>query len=221
MPTTIEVELFKFDELTDKAKEKARDWYREASAGDNYFSESVIEDAVKVGECLGIEFDQRSFTTVGGKTRYEPKVWWSGFWSQGDGASFEGTFRSHEKGSAKQHLKAYAPNDEKLREIAATIDDLQRKYRKRLWAKIKQRGNYYHSYTMYVDEIEAITAAGNVREVSAEDEKALLEALRDFANWIYRQLEKEYEYQNSDEQIDETIRCNEYDFHVNGRRSCL
>ncbi|UGY15200.1 antitoxin of toxin-antitoxin stability system [Bradyrhizobium septentrionale] len=217
---TITVELFQFDELSDKAKEKARDWYRSASEGDNTFAEFVIEDAVTVAECFGIELDQRSYTTVGGKTRYEPKIWWRGFWSQGDGASFEGTFRSHEKGSAKQRIKAHAPKDEKLREIAATIDDLQRKYRKRLWAKITQRDNHYvHAYTMSLDA-EAITAAGNVRDVSAEDEEALLTAMRDFANWIYRQLEKEYNHQNSDEQIDETIRANEYDFKGDGRRAC-
>ena len=29
--------LYKFDELSDEAKEKARDWYREAGAGDQWW----------------------------------------------------------------------------------------------------------------------------------------------------------------------------------------
>ncbi len=37
-------------------------------------------------------------------------------------------------------------------------------------------------------------------------------------NWIYRQLEKEYEYQNSDECVDENILCNSYTFTEDGKR---
>lgn len=32
-------------------------------------------------------------------------------------------------------------------------------------------------------------------------------------------LEQEYEYQNSDEQVDEAIRINEYEFTAEGKRS--
>jgi hypothetical protein len=217
---TIEVQLFQFDELSDKAKEKARQWYRRASEGDNYFAESVVDDAVRIGECFGIEFDQRSYQTVGGQTRYEPKIWWSGFWSQGDGASFEGRFRPLDKGSAKQRLKKYAPKDEELRDLAVRIDELQRKYRKRLSAKIVQSGNYSHSGTMSLEWVEALTAKEEPRDVAHEDETELLSIMRDFADWIYRALEEEFDYQNSDEQIDETIRANEYEFKSDGRRAC-
>ena len=34
--------------------------------------------------------------------------------------------------------------------------------------------------------------------------------------WIYRALEKEYEYQNADEQIGENIIANVYDFTEDG-----
>lgn len=43
----MQVEIFKFDELSDKAKEKARDWYREASLHDEWY-ESIYEDAANV-----------------------------------------------------------------------------------------------------------------------------------------------------------------------------
>jgi hypothetical protein len=41
--------------------------------------------------------------------------------------------------------------------------------------------------------------------------------MRDFADWIYRQLESEYDYANSDESVDENILCNEYEFDENGK----
>lgn len=41
---------------------------------------------------------------------------------------------------------------------------------------------------------------------------------RTFADWIYRQLESEYEHVNSDESVAETIRANEYEFTADGKR---
>lgn len=49
-------------------------------------------------------------------------------------------------------------------------------------------------------------------------EDAVIDALRDFARWLYRQLEREYYYRSSDEAIDETIVANDYTFTETGRR---
>jgi hypothetical protein len=45
------------------------------------------------------------------------------------------------------------------------------------------------------------------------------ESLRDFADWIYRQLETEYEWRMADEQVDYAITANEYTFDESGRRA--
>lgn len=45
-----------------------------------------------------------------------------------------------------------------------------------------------------------------------------MEALRDLARWLYRQLEREYDYLTSDEAVDEAIVANEYSFTVDGKR---
>lgn len=215
---TIEVNLYQFDELSDKAKGRARQWYRDCSAGDNSFAESVISDADEIGERLGIQFDLATVKTFGGKTYTEPKISWSGFWNQGDGASFEGSYKAADK-SALVAIKEYAPDDEKLHSIAHRLDALQGKYDHRLTASISRSDTRYaHAYTMQID-VEATTAAGDGVLVPTEDERELLNAFRDFANWIYRGLEDEYNYQNSDEQVDETIRANEYEFYADGRRA--
>jgi hypothetical protein len=54
--------------------------------------------------------------------------------------------------------------------------------------------------------------------MTADAEEAVTEALRDLARWLYRQLEREYEYLTSDAVVDEAILANEYTFTANGRR---
>jgi hypothetical protein len=207
---TIEINLYQFDELNDKAKEQARDWYRSASAADD-ISEHVIEDAVEIAKRLGITFRQRD---------KQPCVLWSGFSSQGDGASFEGSYCAPEgSASASDLVKAYAPQDETLHAIAASLDRLQHKHGNTLDADIVHRGRYYHALTMHLESVTARDADSELIDVDADDEQELLETLRGFANWIYSQLETEHDYRNSNAYVDETIRANEYDFHADGTRA--
>ncbi len=58
----------------------------------------------------------------------------------------------------------------------------------------------------------------NYQDMTADAEEAVIEALRDLARWLYRQLEREYEYLTSDEAVDEAIIANEYTFTETGRR---
>ena len=54
--------------------------------------------------------------------------------------------------------------------------------------------------------------------MTADAGEIVTEALRDLADWLYRQLEREYEYLTSDESVEETIIANEYTFTEAGRR---
>ncbi len=46
----------------------------------------------------------------------------------------------------------------------------------------------------------------------------VIEAMRDLARWLYRQLRQEYEHLTSDEAIDETLAANEWTFTGGGER---
>ena len=46
----------------------------------------------------------------------------------------------------------------------------------------------------------------------------MIEALRDLARWLYRQLRSEYEHQISDEAVDEIVSINEWTFKADGTR---
>jgi len=48
MPRQITTTVYQFDELNDKAKERARDWYREGALNDEWW-DCIYEDAEKAG----------------------------------------------------------------------------------------------------------------------------------------------------------------------------
>lgn len=209
------IETYQFEELSDAAKEKAREWFREGICEDSFWHESIYEDAAQIFEILGI-FSQRAVQTVGGKTRYEPNIEFSGFWSQGDGASFEGTYY-YAKGAAKK-IREYAPIDEKLHSIADRLQELQRRHFYKLTAVSRRIGHHYSHSNTVAWETEC-DWPDSTRPSKPGADGECTEIMRDLSNWIYRTLEAQYEYLNSDESVDENIKCNEYEFTAEGRRA--
>jgi len=213
MPHVIEKTVYMFDELEDNAKEHARSWFRDACDGDSYMFEPVIEDAAKIADILGINLRTYPVKLMNDSTQYDPCIYYSGFYSQGDGACFEGSY-SYAKGSSRA-IRDYAPQDTTLHMTADNLRDVQQRNFYRLKANVKHRGHYNHEYCT---EIDVFDRENNYRDLNDDDVDTIQESLRDFMRWIYRSLEKEYEYQMSDETVDENIRCNEYEFDENGNR---
>ena len=212
MPEIIETTVYQFEELSDTAKEKARAWYREGGFDHDWY-DAVYEDFQRIAEILGIRLKTRVSRLVGGRTREDPCIWFSGFWSQGDGAAWEGSY-SYRK-SAAADLRAYAPKDQTLHRIAETLQAAQRRNFYQLRAEVSHRGTYYHAFTMAVSVTRDSSAAA---EVIGDAETVVTEALRDLANWLYPQLEQEYDHLTSDETVDETLVANGYTFTEEGRR---
>lgn len=198
--------LFSFDELPDDAKEKARDWYRQ---GYPFDAECIIDDAADIADLFGLDIRTRRVITAGGGYHYAPSVYFSGFSYQGDGASFRGRYKYRRGGLAA--VRAHAPRDTEVHRIAQRLTALQRKYFYCLTANIKQEGRYTHEMTMYID-VQHL----DDRDVLEDDAEDLRDCLRDYARWLYRQLEKEYEYQMSAESIDECLREGGYEFDEDG-----
>lgn len=191
---TVTRTLYQFDELSDRAKEKAREWYRNASEHDEWW-DCVTEDATTIGALMGWDIEQ---------------VYFSGFWSQGDGACFIGRM-GYAKGCAKA-VNDYAPQDTELHRIAKEWQALQARHFYKIDAKVaKTDHRYAHENTVGFDVYR------DGADATSELEDEVKEIGRDFMRWAYRQLEKEYEWLNADEQIDESIRANEYEFDESGR----
>ena len=212
MPRIIETTVFTIDELSDAAKENARIWYRDQGLHDEWY-DFVYEDFETICRILGVTLATSPVRLYGGGTREKPQIFWTGFWNQGDGASFAGQY-SHAKGAAKG-IRAHAPKDTELHRIA---DDLQEVQRRNFWqvrASVRQNGRYCHEYTMAI-EVERDSPTWQPPTDGAED--TAIEAMRDLARWLYRQLRSEYEHQTSDDAVDEIVTVNEWTFMADGRR---
>lgn len=205
---TKETTVYTFDELSDTAKDCARYWYRNGALDYDWW-EGVYDDAAAIADLLGIDLRTKRTKLMNGTTRMDPSIYFSGFSSQGDGACFEGTYEYRK--DALKAVKAYASKDEELHRIARALTAAQRPYFYRLGASVTTQGRYSHSGTM---NIEVYDTEDSRRDVNPEP---IRRALRDFADWIYRALAREYDWLNSDEQVDETIRTNEYEFDEDGR----
>ncbi len=212
MPEVIEITVYQFDELTKRAQAHARDWYREASSHDEWW-DYVYADFEAICICLGIELKRVPINRHKPTGACRPCIWFSGFSQQGDGASFEGSWR-YEKGMCHA-IRTYAPTDTVLHQIADQLQAAQKPNFYQLVADISQSGNYYHEYTMRI--IIQRDAPAN-QEIFRDTEAAVIEAMRALARWLYRRLEAEYEHVNSDEVVAEMIVGNDYTFTGDGAR---
>ena len=184
---------YAFEELTPEAQETAIETCHEINVDDDYWHESTIDDAKTIGALIGIEIDN---------------IYFSGFWSQGDGACFEGSYE-YKKGGLKA-IKEYAPRDAELHRIAKGLQDLQRVNFYKLSATVRQSGHYYH------ENCTEINTEKDYECIDQDTSDELAELLRDLMKWIYRALESDYEFQTGEAQILDTILANEYEFNKDG-----
>ena len=212
MPQIIETTVYELHELSDTAKEKARNWFREG-AGDWDWYDFIYEDFEDVCRILGIELKTRTVRLMGGGTRQKPCIWFSGFWSQGDGASFDGAY-AYAKDAARR-IREHAPQDTELHDIADRLFAIQRANFFQLRADARHRGRYCHAYCM---EISVERDSPVYQDMTDNAEDIVIDCLRDLANWLYRRLEREWDYMMSDDYADEGIEANGYTFMACGRR---
>jgi hypothetical protein len=194
---TVTRSIFKFSELPDDVKERALDNFRTINFSDSDWYESEFDWFKDCAKALGIEIENIYFT---------------GFWSQGDGAQFTGTY-TYRKGWRK--ALSEVTSDPALISIGEALKAVQRRNFYQLSATVKTRGRYSHEMATSID----VTREDSWSELDlarAGDDDDVTEALRDFMRWMYRRLEAEYEYQTSDESISEVIECNEYEFDGEG-----
>jgi hypothetical protein len=212
MPRGIVTTVYKFEELSDTAKEKAREWWREGAL-DHEWWEHIYDDAARMGEIIGINIDNETSgrARAGGRPRIN-------FETNPDGARFEGSYR-YRKGSVAA-IKKEAPQDKDLHEIAEALARVQKKYFYDLEASIRYgRGHDEHPSNTFITVEPGSWGLDRGMQVSEADDEEIQDILRDFMYWISRQLSREAEWILSDEQVDESIIANEYEFTEDGERA--
>lgn len=186
------IQVLQFSELDEKAKARA------------------IEEARQY--CM--DYDWHDYVVEQWKEKLEKKgyrdieIMFSGFGSQGDGASFTATVDLPAWLKAKRLGKKYT----ELR----TADDVD--------ARIKRNDSrYVHQYTVDAEiETYAYLTDGvghdEVERQAGEVEELLTEDVRALSGQIYRDLEEEYFDVSSDESIAHQLEINEWEFLPDGRR---
>ena len=124
MPRIIETTVYTIDELSGAAKENARIWYRDQGLHDEWY-DFVYEDFETICAIIGVTLATTPVRLCGGGTRDKPQVNFSGFSSQGDGASFAGRY-SHARGAARA-IRAHASQDADQRRIADSLRAVQKR----------------------------------------------------------------------------------------------
>lgn len=196
----IERELFKFEELSEDAQQKAIEDNQYTLVDYGWFSQ---DDVRAVAQIMGIEIKHIYFDVEN---------------CQGRGACFDGEYAYSV--NSLQKIKEYAPNDKELHEIVALMQNVQRKNFYKLTAKIVQSGRYCHSgcteIAVYKDGDYFFDTRDSYVKNNIEDGAQLVVLLRRFMAWIFTQINADYKDRTSDEAVKETLIINEYEFLADG-----
>lgn len=188
---TISVNLYEFDELAPDVQKKVLEKERSINV-DHDWSEFLQEEFTRKLEESGYRAPQISF---------------SGFWSQGDGASFTcksidlEKFITQGKWESLQVLLPLVKDDL----ITASIEGNS------------YHNHYSHSKTIYgnvdldssIEDLKIQDLCNTLERYIDQDAKSLSE---DF----YKELESAYDDLVSDAQVIDTIKANEYTFEADG-----
>lgn len=144
------------------------------------------------------------------------RMYFSGFWSQGDGACFEGEFDSLRTYLDHHHKDQY-PMVRKLLEhggyLSITCIHSGRYYHENCTEFSVEADTFYHLVECPTEFHEQIVDTWDKQlnqEIDAF-EKDVIEQWRSYMGDLYRKLEAEYDYLVSDEAVWETIEANELD----------
>lgn len=210
----------KYDQLTRKQKEWAYKRWLDNSPLDYPWYEMTIENLKEEGKERGFHITH---------------LWFSGFSSQGDGASWDGHF----------DLPEYLQWEEKLN-VGSVFTDHQLVFLNTAFAEdclqhrygITCRGHYSHSHTMQFDDGNALSTWGILNQEKVVEgplagmdaalfmetleaalvgvEEQMMKLCRGYADAAYRDLEKEYEYLLSEEAFKEAAEANDWEFNDAG-----
>lgn len=213
------MDTFKFSELSDKAKEHAREKMRDHQLDFNWW-EHVYEDVTQALATIGIEVGTKANRTAAGQIINDPSIWFSGFSSQGDGCSFEGVLYIARLRECLAKAKAYAPVDEDFHALAARAEGL---FDAVLIERVRQRLLSESDYPDCHEEATFLVSSGprdhttalnNGSDIPEDLERQIDMWLEDVASWIYDLLEKEHDHLISDESLDAA--CEGYTFDEDG-----
>lgn len=187
---TISVELFSVNELSEKARQKAIEKYRNYGDVDLTCTVEYIEEILT---CLGFE---------------SPKISYTGFCSQGDGLSFTSDNWQYKKGMLDS-IKQATTNKDVLEWAHCLYSESKDTFFRLSFCVERISSRYSHSNT--------VTVANYHYDLSDKQIEWLNHIKNGLCLVFYRMLEKDYDYQLSDEYIIESLSSNDVLFLESGK----
>lgn len=197
MPETRQYTVYKFSELSEDAKEKVLERYRDWNVSDEYWYEHFNDFLKEDLKEFGLLFDSFSF---------------SGFFSQGDGASIRYSISDTFK--FIRHLMPDKKDSKlinRLEEWAVDGIDHDR--------ETQRRRDFYYYDDYCAVEFNLYGANQPLPRLSDFVErlnKASTEFHKDLCRKLYRDLQREYDYQTSDTTLTEYFIQSDYVFTQEG-----
>lgn len=183
------VKVYEFNELPEDVREKVLDEWRNVNVEDDIWYDYVYDNWHN-------KLAEYGFNDV--------KINFSGFWSQGDGASFVTKNIDTDK-----YIKKNYSAGNKMMSLVGKSDDFG-------IFLTRNDHRYFHANTVSVDyyyEGDSDKEDALVRELADEIETHARELMRE----IYNDLREVYEEETSDERITEMIVANDYLFTKDGK----
>jgi hypothetical protein len=206
-------EVYSFDELSKEAKLVAIEKHRHINVDDfSDWDTWVLEDKQ-------LELESMGFNNV--------KIYYCGFWSQGDGACFTGTLDNDGLMKFIKHHKLIS----KYRNIIRALNNDS------IYVNIKitHSGRYYHEYMTTTEDMSEMQDNTPIADTDTKLSKEWEQFMDWFDNrvynaypatrkgWlidhsknIYKFLEKAYDESISDEAVGDTLQNNCYEFLATG-----
>jgi len=226
MPKTYTQTVYTFAELRTLGNsapiEKARQWLQELAVMDEFWSEDTLEEWKTALSQIGFA---------------NAEIAYSGFWSQGDGASFTASvdlpkligFLAAPPAASEcvsgnpedfrpfvVHHGGGVRNNPKFARLLLLLDYLG-------GASVTRDSHHYSHENTCTFTVEDLRDEGewisSDRKLYNEFVEAAEELRCDLSQAIYKALEAEYEYRTSDEAIAEDAEANDYTFTASGRRA--
>ena len=203
-------DVLMFDELSEEAKTTALDNNRNINT--EFSGDYILEEETENLKMLGFD---------------DVKIYYNGFYSQGDGACFEGSLDNSgvEKFlRAQKRLSHYKTLYRAMRDGSIYIN-----------IKISHSGHYYHEYMTDTDDMTEMQDNSELEGELAKEWEDFITFLDNRVygkvdltkncgeGWIidrnreiYKNLEAGYEADISDEAVADTLRANEYGYLADG-----
>lgn len=199
---TITYEGYTFDELDEDAKNHVRSWYAEEVLDYEWY-DFTIDEMIDGLRPFGLDVNRKD-------------VSFSGFWSQGDGASFSVSIGTNdvikylkETKQAKKYWQLYI---NLLRDNVDLCFDIRGNDR---WGYSMSLVDF--DFTPYGEAFDSDSVYNKVYTAAEKLATDILEFCQDKSSDLYRDLEAEYEYLISNEQIKESAKANEWLFKKSGK----